>query len=370
MRVRRFSLIRVRDEEHGAVLAIVAISLICLLGMLVLTFDLGRGVALKRNMVNGADAAALAAAMECGRANGEAAARQEAADLLVANNGAATVTGFQINPGPAQCSGDPSPDPDNNPTVTVTVTVPQEYFFAPIFGINNGTVVASATAEWTLEISGPAPLKVEALKVDECLKGGTGSHCYVGYDDVGAQYGWLNFPEGWPLQGEPNPPAACPSTGGANDLKNYIGQMGGTGTSGGFQPTLWNIPIWVCAKDGRNASALLAIQDWIDTFGNPPPPEPRPVVSFPVVAPASGPCPAEGCWPRYGNPNASYPVIRFQGFYIEDMLKGKNEIEKAGVEDECGFPGKVPGNAFCIELTVVDDDSDPSSGRPIVRLVD
>ena len=369
MRVRRFSLIRVRDEENGAVLAIVAISLICLIGMLVLTFDLGRGVALKRNMVNGADAAALAAAMECGRANGEAAARQEAADLLVANNGAATVTGFQINPGPAQCSGDPSPDPDNNPTVTVTVTVPQEYFCAPIFGINNGTVVASATAEWTLEISGPAPLKVEALKVDECLKGGTGSHCYVGYDDVGAQYGWLNFPEGWPAQGEPNPPASCPSTGGANDLKNYIGQMGGTGTSGGFQPTLWNIPIWVCAKDGRNASALLAIQDWIDTFGNPPPPEPRPVVSFPVVAPASGPCPAEGCWPRYGNPNASYPVIRFQGFYIEDMLKGKNEIEEAGVEDECGFPGKVPGNAFCIELSVVPADQNPTNGSPIVRLV-
>ena len=62
MRVGRFSLMRVRDEEHGAVLAIVAISFICLIGMLVLTFDLGRGVALKRNMVNGADSAALAAA--------------------------------------------------------------------------------------------------------------------------------------------------------------------------------------------------------------------------------------------------------------------------------------------------------------------
>ena len=137
MRVRRFSLMRVRDEEHGAVLAIVAISFICLIGMLVLTFDLGRGVALKRNMVNGADSAALAAAMECGMAHGEAAARTEAANLLADNNGAATVTGFQINPGPAQCDGAPNPDPDHNPTVTVTVRVPQQYFFAPIFGINN-----------------------------------------------------------------------------------------------------------------------------------------------------------------------------------------------------------------------------------------
>ena len=47
MRVRKFSLARLRDEEQGAVLAIVAISLLALLGMLVLTFDLGRGVAIK-----------------------------------------------------------------------------------------------------------------------------------------------------------------------------------------------------------------------------------------------------------------------------------------------------------------------------------
>jgi Flp pilus assembly protein TadG len=367
MRVRRLNLARLRDEEQGAVLAMVAISLIVLIGMAVLTFDLGHGVALKRNMVNAADAGALAAARECGLANGKDSATAAASDLVSDNNSAATVTNVKISPNDAVCSGGANPDPDGHNTVTVSVKVPQEYFFAQIFGFSGGQVVASATAEWTLQLSGPAPLKVEALKVDECLKGGTGSHCYVGYEDVDAQYGWLNFPEGWPVQGEPNPPAACPSTGGSKDLQNYIGSMG-TGTSG-FQPTLWNVPVWVCAKDGRNADGLLAIQDWIDTVGNPPPPEPRPVVSFPVVAPESGPCPAEGCWPRYGNPNASYPVIRFQGFYIEDMLKGQTEIKKAGVADECGFTGKVPGNAFCIELTVVDAETDPANGSPTVRLI-
>ena len=266
MRVRRLSLTRLRDEEQGAVLAMVAISLMVLIGMAVLTFDLGRGVALKRNMVNAADAGALAAARECGLANGEASAKAAAGELVADNNGAAKVTGFQIDPSPAVCSGGGNPDPDGKNTVTVTVTVPQEYFFAQIFGFNSGQVVASATAEWTLELSGPAPLKVEALKADECLKGGTGSHCYVGYDDVDAQYGWLNFPEGWPAQGEPNPPVSCPSTGGANDLKDYVGQMGGTGTSSGFQPTLWNVPVWVCAKDGKNDSALHAIQ----TIGSTP----------------------------------------------------------------------------------------------------
>jgi Flp pilus assembly protein TadG len=374
MRVRRLSLARLRDEEQGAVLMMVAISLVVLIGMAVLTFDLGRGVALKRNMVNAADAGALAAARECGLANGEASAKTAAGQLVADNNGAAKVTGFEINPDPAVCSGAGNPDPDGHNTVTVTVNVPQEYFFAQIFGFNSGTVVASATAEWTLELSGPAPLKVEALKVDECLKGGTGSHCYVGYAPDGsgsqAQYGWLNFPEGWPVQGEPNPPTDCDSKGGANDLKDYIGQMGGTGTSSGFQPTLWNVPVWVCGKSGDNATALIAIQKWIDTVGNPPPPEPRPVVAFPVVAPASAPCPAEGCWPRYKNPDASYPVIRFQGFYIENQWKG-NDIKKAGLKDECGF-GDINGglgNEFCIELTVVPADQNPTNGNPTVRLV-
>jgi Flp pilus assembly protein TadG len=48
MRVRGFSLARLRDDDQGAVLAIVAISLLVLLGMLVLTFYLGHGVASSR----------------------------------------------------------------------------------------------------------------------------------------------------------------------------------------------------------------------------------------------------------------------------------------------------------------------------------
>ena len=371
MRVRGFSLARLRDDDQGAVLAIVAISLLVLLGMLVLTFDLGHGVALKRNMVNAADSGALAAARECGLANGRPSAEQAADELVVDNNDAATVTGFQIEPNDAVCSGAGNPDPDGKNTVTVTVAVPQEYFFAQIFGFDGGTVVASATAEWTMELSGPAPLKVESLKVDECLKGGSGSSCYVGYSsDPNSQYGWLNFPEGWPVQGEPNPPTSCPSTGGANDLNDYIGQMGGTGTSGGFQPTLWNVPVWVCAKPGDNRSSQIAIQNWIRDFSNPAPPEPRPVVSFPVTAPASAPCPAEGCWPTYKNPAASFPVIRFQGFYIENIWQG-NDIKKAGVQNECGF-GDIKGglgNEFCIELSVVPDDRNPTNGSPTVRLI-
>jgi hypothetical protein len=38
--------------------------------------------------------------------------------------------------------------------------------------------------------------------------------------------------------------------------------------------------------------------------------------------------------------------------------------------DECFDTKKVGGNAFCIELTVVDPDENPTNGSPIVRLID
>ena len=369
---------RVRDEEHGAVLAIVAISFICLIGMLVLTFDLGRGVALKRNMVNGADSAALAAAMECGMAHGEAAARQEATSLLTDNNGAATVTGFQINPGPAQCDGVPSPDPDHNPTVTVTVRVPQQYFFAPIFGINNGTVVATATAEWTVGVTNPAPIKVDALKVQQCEEGVpdpvTGRiDCYFTYEGTGGQWGWLNLPEGWPIKGQDsNPMAKCPNTGGTADLQDYIGGMGGVGTPG--SPTLsgsllWdptgagNPPTWVCAANGRIDEGRIAIEQWIinvQASMNQVPPKPEPVVQFPVVA-CNGAAPPCFVW-RTGS-NAAYPVIRLQGFYVKEVFKGRQEVTK-----NCGVKPKS-GSVFCLHLQTTGLDDTSSGGRPVVRLV-
>ena len=122
MRVRGFGLARLRHDEEGAVLAMVGLSLLALLGMLVLTFDLGRGVAIKRNMVSAADAGALAAARECGLAHGEGSAKLAAGDLVADNNQAAKVTGFKIDPSPAVCSGAGNPDPDGKNTVTVTVT--------------------------------------------------------------------------------------------------------------------------------------------------------------------------------------------------------------------------------------------------------
>jgi Flp pilus assembly protein TadG len=377
MRVRRFSLIRLRDEERGAVAAIVAITMICLIGMLVLTFDLGHGVALKRNMVNGADAAALAAARECGLAHGEAAARKAAEQLLVDNNQGATLLpnpdGFEINPSPAQCSGAPNPNPDADPnTVTVRATVPIEYFFAPIFGINNGTVVATATAIWETGVQNPVPLKLDLLKVQDCTKdeagnwreeGYSGPECFFEFEKAktGSQRGWLDFPQGWPIQGQDTNPKTCSSqAGGVNDLREYIRQMGMEG-SGGFLPALWDPPpTYVCAAGGVPDELVQAMIDWLNAVADK---DPRPVVYFPVVACDGATAP---CYPWIKTSgHEAYPVVTFIGMRVEHAWQGKEARE----QENCEFARK--GNdVFCIQLSVAPLDQSEPNSAVLVRLVD
>src|SRR6187549_3514500 len=103
--MRMLALRRIHRDESGAVMMIVAISMIVLLGMLVLTVDVGRGIAVKREMVAGADAAALAAAQQCAMGNNEPDARAAAEDVLAQNKSAAVLTpsGFQA----PECDGGP-----------------------------------------------------------------------------------------------------------------------------------------------------------------------------------------------------------------------------------------------------------------------
>src|SRR5205809_504443 len=212
VRVKRLSLVRLRDEQHGAVLMIVAICMIIMLGMLVLVFDLGRSVGIKRNMVAGADAASLAAARACAEGQPMGTAQTAATTLITDNNAAATMTDFQADP--VQCSGIPGQLQQNVSDVTVKSSVPVEYFFAPIFGLNNGTVTSQATAQWgpAIGVANPVPLRLTSLQVDGCLAtpiGSASADCAFGFDNddpnSGSTWGVLNFPEGWPAA-NPNPP--------------------------------------------------------------------------------------------------------------------------------------------------------------------
>jgi Flp pilus assembly protein TadG len=58
-------MLRPRRNEEGAVAVIVVLSLVALLGMIVLTVDVGQLLFKRRAMVNASDAAALAAAQTC-----------------------------------------------------------------------------------------------------------------------------------------------------------------------------------------------------------------------------------------------------------------------------------------------------------------
>jgi Flp pilus assembly protein TadG len=367
MRVSRLTSVRLRDEERGATLAIVGISLLCLLGMLVLTFDLGRGVAIKRNMVNAADAAALAAARECGLGHGAPVARTAAEDLVDQNNGAADVSGFDVDD-EAQCAGLSSAGKHQ---VTVTSTVPQDYFFAQIFGFDEGTVTATATAEWTPGVANPVPLKLDQLKVEECVEGHpggyTGPECFFAFDNsasqTGSNRGILDFPEGWPIQGQDANPMGCTSNkGGANDLVGYINQMGLQG-SNMFLPQLWDpSPTYTCAQGGVSAVLVGAIIDWINKVADM---TPKPVVFFPEVACDGGSFPGAGpCFPWIKTPgHEAYPVVDFVGMRVLGAWKGREAAQ------HCTFAKRSRDN-FCIQLAVAAPGDVPLAGGVKVRLVD
>ena len=343
MRVRRLSLARLRDEEQGAVLMMVALSLVVLIGMAVLTFDLGRGVALKRTMVTAADAGALAAARECGLANGEASAKTAAGDLVTDNNGAAKVTGFKIDPSPAVCAGGANPDPDGHNTVTVTVTVPQEYFFAQIFGFDSGQVVASATAEWTLELSGPAPLKVEALKVDECLEGGDGLALLRGVRQRRRAVWMAQLPRGLAGTGRAQPPDVVPVHRRRERPERLHRADGGDGNVERFPADPVERPD-LGVRQGRPQHYLCAVRSRIGSTPTATRRHRSPGRSSPsrwwrlraVPAPRRAAGPGTGIRTR---------PTRSSGSRVSTSsacLCTGVEIEKEGLQDECGFGKEVP----------------------------
>ena len=152
---------RLHREESGAVLMIVAVTMVVLVGMLVLTVDLGRAIAVKREMVAGTDAAALAAAQQCATGKTLGDASDAADEVLAENKSGATVTSFAA----PNCGIDPH-EPQY---VTVQSTVDVDYFFAGIFGFDSGPVVSRAVAEWGVLVNAfGAPITVDLVQLGFC----------------------------------------------------------------------------------------------------------------------------------------------------------------------------------------------------------
>jgi hypothetical protein len=153
---------RVR-EERGAVLVIVTLLLLALMGMLVLVVDVGGLFYRRVQLQNAADAAALAAAISCGKAEGVLEARAQADLYTLENSDSAFVApGYpQFFPSCTAPSG----------RVTVLVRAQQQLFFAPaIGGGGSGQVQAQATAIWGGAGAGEhvAPLMLSAHRLTTC----------------------------------------------------------------------------------------------------------------------------------------------------------------------------------------------------------
>jgi hypothetical protein len=125
-------------EERGAVAVIVGILMVALLGFAAIAIDVSGLWSKKQQLQNGADAGALAIAQTC--AKGACGSTAAAANKYASSNvvdGAATGTVLTPNP-VLPTSG----------TVTVQTSDTQERWLARIWGSNDSTVHAKATAKW------------------------------------------------------------------------------------------------------------------------------------------------------------------------------------------------------------------------------
>jgi Flp pilus assembly protein TadG len=132
MRVR-FSLPRRRRDDQGAVAAVFAISLVVLFGMSAVAVDVGDIYSTRRNLITGADAAALAAAQEYAFGGNGCAGTD---DVYLAKNIAdASVASCAVVFNSAS-SG----------YVTVAGETTVEHYFAPLVGIPDTDVHATSAA--------------------------------------------------------------------------------------------------------------------------------------------------------------------------------------------------------------------------------
>jgi hypothetical protein len=143
-------------DDHGGMAVMIALTMVVLLGGAAVAVDVGAMYAERRELQNGADAAALAVAQDCaaGDCGTYGATAQALADSNARDGSAEALVEF----------------PTGN-SVQVTTNTPAaadgtflRHWFAPFLGIDSTRVVAQATAAWG-GIGGAATLPVT---ISEC----------------------------------------------------------------------------------------------------------------------------------------------------------------------------------------------------------
>jgi Flp pilus assembly protein TadG len=319
--------------EQGATLVIVAICLIVIMAMLVLTVDLGALFLRQRQMVSGADAAALAAAQTCANSNDtsspETQADTYAQDNVPGLNGAASGNGITYESPTCQKGG--------VGRVDVSYTISQDLFFAPAIGMGNSREVkATATAAWGPTGAGnTVPIVLDnGLLQSQCqIPNGvnTGDQCNLWYNNNAgglgnANWGFMNLSEVVPAATAPQN-YNCSSNGGSNSLQNWIINNFGTpivlnGNPPGTDPT------YVCGMTGQqNVNWFSALQTRQQN---------NPIVLFPVND-------CNGQLDKSGNPVSCgsltapdfYDVIGFVSLKLIAVYKG-NDPAAVGTQGASG----------------------------------
>jgi Flp pilus assembly protein TadG len=294
-------------REEGAVAVITAIVLVVLMAAVALTVDVGGLMLRRRAMVNGADAAALAAAQSC--ADASLGDPEALADEYAAKNVPITDSGLTggIIAGTDPESGRPwtiNCRADVTGHVTVRYQSDQSLFFAPVLGFSHTSEVTSqATASWgAAGAAGPIPLVIY-----EGFFQGTrcnvpfvaeGTVCYIWEDNDlsgGGNFGFLDVAEGWDV-GKAD---RCDNAGGADQLGDWISGDDPVEILGLNYPNA----TWVCTREGNggNNVAWNALEDLIGETRD-----------FPIV----GVSPGDGEPAQVGTPQPKYNVIGFAHFEI------------------------------------------------------
>jgi Flp pilus assembly protein TadG len=324
-----------RDEE-GVTVVIVVLSLVALFGMLVLVVDVGGLLLKRREMVNGSDAAALAAAKTCASQT-DTTDPETQADAYAMSNVASLGTGS------GGIVTDPNCDTGESGYVTVEYTSGQKLFFAPVLGAgNNGNVVTEATAAWG-PLGGGAivplviemgtlqgPCEIPDPDFDPDVDPPKTCPLWYNNNDLGnADWGFMNLDE-WGVAGD----AQCTNAG-SNNRANWIANDYPSPLYLNGDPP-GSVPTYVCVDTGHTT------RDWNDLVTRM---QANPTVLFPVNDCAGqvdktgtvSPCPA--------TPD-KYDIVGFVKLQLISVLKGNDQSTTDGTPCavDCGGQAMQTGN--------------------------
>lgn len=236
--------------EEGAVAVFVAVLLVVFMAAVALTVDVGGLYLRRRELVNGADAAALSAARTCARGGVDSrfATPEEAADTATRANGSITeteVAGTNIT-AMTLCGLQWG-------RVSVTYTSDQSLYFAPVLGFDHRSpVTTEATASWGLGSNNPVPIVVSSLLGVNCPVPpngwpADGERCAFWYDNDrldGGNFAFLSLnPRGWNVPAGGN--CSGSQSGGTSTLTGWI-----DGSIPASVVLNWTDPTYVCSDSG------------------------------------------------------------------------------------------------------------------------